>query len=115
MANNTPHPTDKIVGENIRNARKAKGWPQTRLAEGIGTSFQQLQKYETALNRVSASKLVQIAKLLDVSVTSLFAGTDHDPRDQAETLHERRIVFAMRKMTDAQRDKVIELATIIAA
>lgn len=115
MANNTPHPTDKIVGQNIRNARNAKGWPQTRLAEGLGMSFQQLQKYETAHNRVSASKLADIAKLLDVSIVSLFAGTDSAPSAEPTSLIERRVVKAMRKMTDAQRDKVSELATIIAA
>src|SRR5881275_161040 len=52
-----PHPVDRHVGLRIRMRRKELGISQERLAESIGLTFQQVQKYERAANRVSASKL----------------------------------------------------------
>lgn len=60
------HPVDIRVGRRIRQMRLLKGISQMDLANGIGVSFQQLQKYECANNRVSASRLVEIAAVLDV-------------------------------------------------
>ncbi len=65
---------DSIVGANIRALRSAAGVSQHRLGEGIGVSFQQVQKYETAANRVSGSKLFRIATALEVRIEDLFAG-----------------------------------------
>jgi len=65
-------PVDVAVGERIRQLRKERRITQTDLAEAIGLTFQQIQKYEKARNRISASKLAAIAKILDVEVADLF-------------------------------------------
>ena len=64
------------MGVNIRARRKALGLSQTELAEGIGLTFQQVQKYERGSNRVSFSRLVDIAHALDCRVTDLIADLD---------------------------------------
>jgi transcriptional regulator with XRE-family HTH domain len=60
---------DVEIGRKIRALRLQRGLSQTSLAEGIGLTFQQVQKYEKGTNRVSAGRLQQIAELLDAPVT----------------------------------------------
>ena len=67
-----PHPIDVHVGKRIRHFRHLRGMSQTTLAEQIGVGSQQLHRYETADNRLSASKLQLAAKALDVSIKDLF-------------------------------------------
>jgi transcriptional regulator with XRE-family HTH domain len=62
------------IGRKIRALRLERGLSQSGLAEGIGLTFQQVQKYEKGANRVSAGRLQQIANLLNVSVTFFFSG-----------------------------------------
>lgn len=71
---NKPHPVDEVVGRRIRLRRKERGLSQAYLAERLGLTFQQVQKYERGSNRISASKLWQVARVLDVPVSSLFPG-----------------------------------------
>lgn len=77
-ANTTPHPVDLHVGRAIRTRRKLIGISQNALADDLGLTFQQVQKYERGTNRVSASKLFQIAGLLDTTVATFFDGLKHD-------------------------------------
>jgi transcriptional regulator with XRE-family HTH domain len=72
----TPHPLDVAMGANIRARRKALGVSQTALAEAIGLTFQQIQKYERGFNRVSFSRLVDIAHALDCRVVDLIGDID---------------------------------------
>ena len=67
-------PTDKLIGQNIRATRLARGVTQQELANRIGVTFQQVQKYEKGMNRISASRLQQAAHILDVSVPFFFEG-----------------------------------------
>lgn len=67
-----PHHVDISVGRAVRAERKARGFSQERLATAIEVSFQQLQKYERGTNRISASKLHDIATTLGVSVTDFY-------------------------------------------
>lgn len=69
-----PNPIDRHVGLRIRMRRKELGISQERLAESIGLTFQQVQKYERATNRVSASKLWEMAKALSTSVAYFYEG-----------------------------------------
>jgi transcriptional regulator with XRE-family HTH domain len=69
-----PNPIDLHVGARIRMRRKILGVSQERLAEDLGLTFQQVQKYERGANRVSASKLYEIAKSLQSSVGYFFEG-----------------------------------------
>lgn len=70
----TPHPTDVLVGTRLRARRKFLEISQTGVAEALGLTFQQVQKYERGVNRVSASKLYEIAKFLGVKVEYFFDG-----------------------------------------
>jgi transcriptional regulator with XRE-family HTH domain len=73
-----PEPVDLHVGARIRFRRKLLGFSQQRLAEDLGLTFQQVQKYERGLNRVSASKLYEISRSLQTSVAYFFEGlADH--------------------------------------
>lgn len=67
-----PNPIDVHVGSRIRLRRTLLGISQMALAEAIGLTFQQVQKYESGANRVSSSRLVDIANALDVEVPYFF-------------------------------------------
>ena len=68
------HPVDVHVGARIRQRRMIVGLTQQNLAETIGVTFQQIQKYEIGANRVSASRLWEIARLLNVPIGFFFEG-----------------------------------------
>ena len=70
----SPNPVDVHVGERIRRRRRALGLSQDKLGEALGLTFQQVQKYERGANRVSASKLYQIARALHASIPYFFDG-----------------------------------------
>ena len=72
MAVRKSGPLDAMVGAKIRMFRINRGMSQTALAERIGVSFQQVQKYEKGANRVGASRLSQIASVLGITVGELF-------------------------------------------
>lgn len=72
------HAVDLHVGGRIRLRRKALQLSQTQLANMVGLTFQQVQKYETGANRVSASKLHDIAKALKTPIPWFFAGFQED-------------------------------------
>ena len=69
-----PNPVDVHVGKKIREARIRQGMSQTALADQIGITFQQLQKYENAANRVSCSRLYEIGRVLGMPVQAFFTG-----------------------------------------
>jgi transcriptional regulator with XRE-family HTH domain len=69
-----PNPIDRHVGLRIRLRRKELGVSQERLADSIGLTFQQVQKYERAANRVSASKLWEMARVLKTSISYFYEG-----------------------------------------
>jgi transcriptional regulator with XRE-family HTH domain len=69
-----PNPIDRHVGLRIRMRRKELGISQERLAESIGLTFQQVQKYERAANRVSASKLWEMSRALSTSIGYFYEG-----------------------------------------
>jgi transcriptional regulator with XRE-family HTH domain len=66
------HPVDAYIGERIRQLRREKLVTQQALAQRIGVQFQQLQKYETGVNRVSGSRLWLIARELETDVAAFF-------------------------------------------
>jgi transcriptional regulator with XRE-family HTH domain len=68
------HPVDVQVGRNLRRIRLAKGLSQTDLAIELDMSFQQIQKFEIGSNRLSASRLHELAQIFDVPVSAFFEG-----------------------------------------
>jgi transcriptional regulator with XRE-family HTH domain len=78
------HPVDVHVGKRIRHRRWLVGMTQQQLAEQVGIKFQQIQKYETGANRVSASRLWDIADALEVPVSFFFEGIDAEQETPEE-------------------------------
>jgi transcriptional regulator with XRE-family HTH domain len=74
MLKKVPNPIDRHVGSRVRMRRMLAGVSQEKLGDGLGLTFQQVQKYEKGSNRISASRLQQIAKMLDVPVSFFFDG-----------------------------------------
>lgn len=85
----TPHAVDLHVGGRIRLRRRAIGMSQETLAEALGLTFQQVQKYERGANRVSSSKLYEIARSLKTPMEYFFQGLGDpaaaSPYDEADT------------------------------
>jgi transcriptional regulator with XRE-family HTH domain len=67
---------DAYIGTQMRNGRTALGLSQEALGEKLGVSFQQVQKYEKGINRVSAARLFEICKALKIPLASMF---ERDP------------------------------------
>jgi transcriptional regulator with XRE-family HTH domain len=76
MGSKKPDFIDVEVGQRIRIQRLAAGLSQSELAERIGVTFQQVQKYEKGMNRVGAGRLTNIARVLNVPVGSFFDGRE---------------------------------------
>jgi transcriptional regulator with XRE-family HTH domain len=74
MLKKLPNPIDRHVGSRVRMQRMLAGVSQEKLGEALGLTFQQVQKYEKGTNRISASRLQQIAKMLGVPVAFFFEG-----------------------------------------
>jgi transcriptional regulator with XRE-family HTH domain len=80
-ADRAPDPVDVHVGTRIRERRKILGISQERLAEALGLTFQQVQKYERGVNRVSASKLYATARFLGCEVGDFFPPVNPSPSE----------------------------------
>ncbi|MEM6650275.1 MAG: helix-turn-helix transcriptional regulator [Pseudomonadota bacterium] len=76
------HPIDLHVGQKLRQRRCLLGMTQQKLADAVGIKFQQIQKYESGANRVSASRLWSLAEALEVPVSHFFEGLSR--KDQEE-------------------------------
>jgi len=80
MAKKLPNPIDKHVGGRLRMRRMMLGMSQTNLGDALGITFQQVQKYESGANRISASRLQHISHFLQVPVPFFFEGAPDRPR-----------------------------------
>jgi len=77
------HPVDVQVGKRIRHRRWLVGMTQQQLAQHVGIKFQQIQKYETGANRVSASRLWDISETLEVPISFFFEGLEREQAQQS--------------------------------
>ncbi|MBL3570734.1 XRE family transcriptional regulator [Rhodovulum sp. BSW8] len=116
------HPVDVHVGKRIRHRRWMVGMTQQQLAERVGIKFQQIQKYETGMNRVSASRLWDIADALDVAVSFFFEGLDGRNAEQTTTgmpddlLSDKEALELVRSyyaIPENQRRRLFELARVL--
>ena len=80
MVKRLANPVDKHVGSRIRMRRKMLGMSQGKLGDGLGITFQQVQKYENGANRIGAGRLQHISHILQVPVPFFFEGAPHLPR-----------------------------------
>src|SRR5436853_6692913 len=78
-AKKAPNPIDKHVGSRVRMRRMMLAMSQEKLGDALGLTFQQVQKYEKGANRIGASRLQQIAHILQVPVSFFFDGAPNAP------------------------------------
>jgi transcriptional regulator with XRE-family HTH domain len=119
------HPVDIHVGGRIRAIRKAAGLSQEKLADHLGISFQQVQKYERGTNRISASKLFEAAGLLGVEISDFFAGLNAAGQVDGSTTPRQRASadVGLRRLVDlyeglaseAERTRLVKAVQVIAA
>lgn len=114
------HPVDVHVGKRIRHRRWMVGMTQQQLADSVGIKFQQIQKYETGMNRVSASRLWDIARTLGVPISFFFeelAGENADDAGlEADLLANKEameLVRAYYAIPEAQRKRLFDLARVL--
>ena len=112
------HNVDVHVGKRIRHRRWMIGMTQQQLAEKVGIKFQQIQKYETGMNRVSASRRWDIADALGVNIAFFFEGID-DKREAEVTgdiLADKEALELVRSyyaIPEAQRRRLFDLARVL--
>lgn len=114
------HPVDVHVGKRVRHRRWMVGMTQQQLASQVGIKFQQIQKYETGMNRVSASRLWDIAEALDAPVSYFFDGLNGEEQDaQSPTpdlLADKEALELVRSyyaIPENQRKQLFELARVL--
>ena len=110
------HPVDVHVGKRIRHQRWMVGMTQQQLAEKVGIKFQQVQKYETGMNRVSASRLWDIAETLGVSTGFFFEGANGEKAAPTDMMADKEAVELVRSyfaIPQEQRRRLFELAKVL--
>lgn len=119
------HPVDVHVGKRVRHRRWMVGMTQQQLGEIVGIKFQQIQKYETGMNRVSASRLWDIAAALDVSISFFFEGIESDDPVHKATSQDTlkgdlladkealELVRSYYNIPEAQRRRLFDLARVL--
>lgn len=90
------------IGRQLKLARKYKKITLKRLADELGISYQQLQKYEKGLNRISAEKLWRISQILDVPIWDFFVGLEGEPEISIECLKAAQEMFRLAKGVDTK-------------
>lgn len=121
------HPVDVHVGKRVRHRRWMVGMTQQQLAEAVGIKFQQIQKYETGMNRVSASRLWDIGEAMDVPVSFFFEGyeegevenvtaSDAPTKQNGDLLADKEALELVRSyysIPENQRRRLFDLARVL--
>ena len=117
------HHVDVHVGKRVRHRRWLIGMTQQQLAQQVGIKFQQIQKYETGANRISASRLWDIAEALDVPVSFFFEGLEETQKEDAgkksvpaDLMGDKEALDLVRSyyaIPENQRRRLFELARVL--
>ncbi len=120
------HPVDVHVGKRVRHRRWMVGMTQQQLGDIVGIKFQQIQKYETGMNRISASRLWDIAQALDVSISFFFEGFEGEAgetgipaaagSERGDLLADKEALELVRSyysIPEAQRRRLFDLARVL--
>ncbi len=114
------HPVDIHIGQRVRHRRWMLGMTQQQLCDRVGIKFQQIQKYETGANRISASRMSDIAAVMEVPVSVFFEGLDGQVPDTGEArgdiLTDKEVlelVSAYYAIPKNQRRRLFDLACVL--
>lgn len=120
MESKMKHPVDVHVGKRVRHRRWMVGMTQQQLADKVGIKFQQIQKYETGMNRISASRLWDIADALSVTISFFFEGLGNDApvvdEQLGDILADKEALMLVRSyyaIPEAQRRRLFDLAKVL--
>ena len=105
MAKKIPNPIDTHVGSRVRMRRLILSMSQEKLADAIGLTFQQVQKYEKGTNRMGSSRLVQIANVLKVPVTFFLRARPVNPSWMAKRSHRSLYPISSPRPMDSRSQK----------
>ena len=109
---------DCIVGRNLRTKRLLSGYSQKYIGQQIGLSFQQIQKYEKAINRISAGRLWVLSQVLKVPIESFFDGCGLGPKDievVQPTSDEMLLLRALRQLPTHQQKSFVNVIITMAS
>lgn len=104
-----PRPVDVHVGGRVRQRRTLLGMSQEELGEALGVTFQQVQKYERGSNRVSASRLFQISKILEAPINFFF---DDMPEEIGKSVSKRVFLRSNKRLKTFTRDPLTSRETL---
>jgi transcriptional regulator with XRE-family HTH domain len=108
-----PSPIDVAVGRNVRIWRMAKGLSQAQLAQRLGVTFQQVQKYEVGTNRIGTGRLVKLAAILGIPVAALFDSADgSDPSRSLLALIADKRAFRLAHAFSTIKDVTVRLSLV---
>ncbi len=118
----SPTDIDRAVGDNVRRARIARDQTLSELAAEIGISHQQLQKYETGSNRLSAGMVARIAEILGVPLESLFRVESAPPgagrsakAEKMETLRQTGTYILARATSEEALRQMVDVLRVLSA
>jgi transcriptional regulator with XRE-family HTH domain len=110
---------DSYVGSRIRERRVMLGLSQQQMAQLIGVTYQQAHKYERGINRISAGRLYEIARVLRVPVSYFFDGLDGNGGEDELSVRQRMCLELARNFTqipnDRHREALSQMARVLAA
>lgn len=104
-----PRPVDVHVGGRVRQCRTLLGMSQGELGEALGVTFQQVQKYERGSNRISASRLFQISKILEAPINFFF---DDMPEEIGKSVSKRVFLRSNKRLKTFTRDPLTSRETL---
>ncbi len=102
---------DKAIGQRIRQLRRQAGVTQAQLAQKLGISAQQLQKYEKGSNKISASRLILLAEIFDLSVIAFLEGKEETER---EGMSDKSVIRLVRLYTRISSPELRQLLMLSA-
>ncbi|MDD9919440.1 MAG: helix-turn-helix transcriptional regulator, partial [Alphaproteobacteria bacterium] len=113
MHKKSPHPIDIHVGQRLKQQRKLQNISQKSLAKQLGITFQQIQKYENATNRISASKLYKLSQILKTPIQCFFENYQKSPQFTEKlselTTKELNFIKNFRQLNPAQQQALTNL------
>jgi transcriptional regulator with XRE-family HTH domain len=114
-----PSSIDRMVGVNLRAIREYKGYSQIALAQVLGVTFQQLQKYEKGENRLSAERLYEVCRLFQLPYDCFFHGLDGEACPEMNTIHGDRLALEAFRLIEAvsnpvEKQKIVNVVRALA-
>lgn len=109
-----PTDIDKIIGSNLLKIRKAKGFSQTRLGKELDITFQQVQKYETGVNRISASMLFKISEAINVPILDFYKGVIDVQDSFLDDISDRALKLAIALDKKGNKELIKSIEKLIA-